>query len=57
MNNVYLICFVPSTYQNNVTAVYVASQNNHHSAVLSLLGAGANVNTATYDVSDVMVTS
>ena len=41
-------------YQDNRTAVYVASQNGHHGVVLSLLGAGADVNIAESDVSDVM---
>ena len=32
----------------------MASQNGHHGVVLSLLGAGADVNIATSNVSDVM---
>ena len=32
----------------------MASQNGHHGVVLSLLGAGADVNIATSDVSDVI---
>ena len=32
----------------------MASQNGHHGVVLNLLGAGADVYIATYDVSDVM---
>ena len=40
-------------YQDNRTAVYMASQEGHHSVVLSLLGAGADVNIAESDVSDV----
>ena len=34
--------------------MYIASQNGHHGVVLSLLEAGADVNIAEYDVSDVM---
>ena len=34
--------------------MYTASKNGHHGVVLSLLGAGADVNIATSDVSDVM---
>ena len=41
-------------YQDNRTAVYMASKNGHHGVVLSLLGAGADVNKAESDVSDVM---
>ena len=49
-----MICFVPSLlYQINVTPLYVASQNGHHDIVQSLLGAGAEVNIARSDVSDV----
>ena len=40
-------------YQYNRTAVYVASEEGHHGVVLSLLGAGADINIAT-SVSDVM---
>ena len=47
-------CFVPSLlYQDNATPLYVASQEGHHGVVQSLLGAGAEVNIATSDVSDV----
>ena len=35
----------------------MASQEGHHSVVLSLLGAGADINIATSDVSDVMFNS
>ena len=49
-----MIWFVPSLlYQDNATPLYVASQNGHHDVVQSLLGAGAEVNIATSDVSDV----
>ena len=49
-----MICFVPSLlYQDNATPLYVASQKGHHDVVQSLLGAGAEVNIATSDVSDV----
>ena len=45
MNSVYMFCsFNP--YQDNATAVYVASHKGHHGVVLSLLGAGADVNIA-----------
>ena len=37
--------------------MYIASQEGHHGVVLSLLGAGAGVNIAESDVSDVMLTS
>ena len=36
-----------------MTPLYIASQNGHHDVVQSLLGAGAEVNIATSDVSDV----
>ena len=50
-----MICFVPSLlYQINATPLYISSQNGHHGVVQSLLGAGAEVNIATSDVSDVM---
>ena len=52
----YMFCsFNP--YQDNTTAVYMASKNGHHSVILSLLGAGADVNIARSDVSDVMFNS
>ena len=38
-------------YQNNATPLYVASQEGHHDVVQTLLGAGADVNIATSDVS------
>ena len=38
-------------YQDNVTPLYVASQDGHHDVVQTLLGAGADVNMATSDVS------
>ena len=49
-----MICFVPSLlYQDNTTPLYVASREGHHDVVQSLLGAGAEENIATSDVSDV----
>ena len=52
---VCLICFVPSLlYQDNRTPLFVASWKGHHDVVQSLLGAGAEVNTARSGVSDVM---
>ena len=48
-----MICVVLSLlYQNNTTPLYVASQEGHHDIVQNLLGAGAEVNTTTSDVSD-----
>ena len=44
-------------YQDNFTPLYVASQKGHHGVVLSLLGAGADMNIAATSVSDVMLTS
>ena len=37
----------------NVTPLYAASQEGHHDVVQTLLGAGAGVNIARSDVSDV----
>ena len=49
-----LICFVPSLlYQNNITPLFIASQNGYDDVVQSLLGAGAEVNIVRSDVSDV----
>ena len=38
-------------YQDNATPLYVASLKGHHDVVQSLLGVGADVNTAKSDVS------
>ena len=35
-----------TSYQNNATPLYVASQSGHHDVVQTLLGAGADVNIA-----------
>ena len=49
-----MIWFVPSLlYQDNTTPLYAASRKGHHEVVQSLLGAGAEVNIARSDVSDV----
>ena len=42
-----------TSYQTNATPLYVASQVGHHGVVQSLLGAGAEVNIARSDVSNV----
>ena len=42
--------FIP--YQDNTTPLFMASQEGHQDVVQSLLGAGADVNTATSDVSN-----
>ena len=42
--------FIP--YQINTTPLHVASQNGLNDVVQTLLGAGADVNTADSDVSD-----
>ena len=41
-------------YQDNTTAMCMASQEGHHGVVLSLLGAGADINITRSDVGDVM---
>ena len=43
-----------TTYQDNTTPLYMASEKGHHDIVKTLLGAGADVNITTSDVSDVM---
>ena len=48
--HVYIVLL--SFRQDNTTAIYMASQNGHHSIVLALTVAGADVNIATF-VSDV----
>ena len=50
---VHLICSF-TLYQINTTPLYVASEKGHHDVVQSLLRAGAEVNIAKSDVSDVM---
>ncbi|KAL5510172.1 hypothetical protein EMCRGX_G005671 [Ephydatia muelleri] len=42
-----------TTCQTNATPLYIASREGHHDVVQSLLGAGAEVNIARSDVSDV----
>ena len=49
----YLFCSFTS-YQDNATPLYVASQNGHLGVVQTLLGAGADVNIARSSVSYVM---
>ena len=44
-------------YQDNETPLYWACENGHHDAVQTLVGAGADVNIATYDVSDMVLCS
>ena len=44
-------------YQNNMTPLYWASHNGHHDVVQTLVGAGADVNIATSDVSDMVLCS
>ena len=58
----YMTCmfdlFYSSTpYQNNMTPLYVASENGHHDVVQTLVGAGADVNIARSDVSDMVLCS
>ena len=43
-----------TSYQDNATPLYVASQNGHLGVVQTLLGAGADVNIARSSVSYVM---
>ena len=43
-----------TSYQDNSTPLYVASQEGHHDVVKTLLGAGADVNITRSDVSDVI---
>ena len=44
-----------TSYQNDVTPLYMASQKGHRDVVKTLLEAGANVNIITSNVSDVML--
>ena len=44
-------------YQENATPLYVASQEGHHDVVQTLVGAGADVNMAESDVSDMVLCS
>ena len=46
------LCFA-SPYQDNATPLYMSSQNGRDGVVQTLLGAGAGVNIARSDVSDV----
>ena len=49
-----LFCFF-TPYQNNATPLHVASENGHRDIVQSLLRAGADMNIARSDVSDVVL--
>lgn len=49
----FTFCSFPS-YQDNVSPLHVASQEGHNDVVQTLLEAGADVNTATFAVSNVM---
>ena len=49
---IYFVAFIP--HQNNATPLHVACQEGYHDVVQILLGAGADVNIATSDVSDVV---
>ena len=58
----YVTCmfdlFYSSTpYQYNVTPLYAASHNGHHDVVQTLVGAGADLNIARSDVSDMVLCS
>ena len=46
------MCLFFILYQDYTTPLYAASQNGYHDVVQSLLGAGADVNTAKSDVSN-----
>ena len=46
-----LISCILVSYQDNITPLYVACQEGHHDVVQTLLGAGADVNISTSDVS------
>ena len=50
-----MLDFSFTSYQDNVTPLHVASQEGHHDVVQILLKAGAEVNAATFDVSDAMI--
>ena len=46
-----------TAYQDNATPLYWASHNGNHDVVQTLVGAGADVNIATSDVSDMVLCS
>ena len=57
MTCMYGLFYSFTPYQNNVTPLYVASQNGHHDVVQTLVGAGADVNIARSVVSDMVLCS
>ena len=57
MTCMFDLCYFFTPYQGNATPLYVASLNGHHDVVQTLVGAGADVNIATSDVSDMVLCS
>ena len=55
LNCMFDLFYSFTPYQDNATPLYMASQEGHYDVVQTLVRAGADVNIATSDVSDMVL--